>query len=74
MSWNNVRDFLSTPLAVGWRMAFVWILYLIYLPFNDFQGGNLQHDAVQYWVMAVKFQRQHQSFSLLYYDDPLRAM
>ncbi|SMC00433.1 hypothetical protein SAMN00120144_3246 [Hymenobacter roseosalivarius DSM 11622] len=73
MSWNNVRDFLSRPLAVGWQVAFVWIIYLIYLPFNDFQGGNLQHDAVQYWVMAVKFQRHHQSFSLLYYDDPLRG-
>lgn len=58
---------------MGWQIAFVWVLYLIYLPLNDFQGGNLQHDAVHYWVIAVKFQRHHQAFSLLYYDDPLRG-
>ena len=73
MMWSKVQNFWARPLAVGWQVALVWLLYLIYLPLNDFQDGGLKHDAVEYWVLAVKFQRQHQSFSLLYYDDSLRG-
>jgi hypothetical protein len=73
MIWSKVQKFLERPLAVGWQMAFVWLLYLIYLPINDFQDGGLKHDAVEYWVLAVKFQRHHHFFSLLYYDDSLRG-
>ncbi|QNH60809.1 hypothetical protein [Hymenobacter sediminicola] len=36
-------------------------------------GERMPYDAGHYWELAVSFQRQHQAFSLLYFDTPTRG-
>ncbi|MBO0356700.1 hypothetical protein J0X19_01965 [Hymenobacter sp. BT186] len=65
---------LARPWPVWMRALVVLGLYGGYfLLGGGLQGERMPYDAGHYWELAVGFQRQHQSFSLLNFHDPTRG-
>lgn len=69
--WQRV---LRAPWPWPVRVAAVLALYGAYfLLGGGLNGQRMPYDAGHYWELAVSFQRQHQAFSLLYFNDPTRG-
>jgi len=70
----SLVHWLRQPWPLWGRVVLVLGLYGVYfLLGGGLTGERMPYDAGHYWELAVSFQRQHQAFSLLYFNDPTRG-